>query len=98
MATSGGLIEIIADALGLTVETVGVHVRFLRMAGLLNRRGVGRSAAIMTTLDAARVLLAAVGSQHVKDSVETVKEFGALVSVEGVEAASRGEDYHTLHA
>ncbi len=92
MATSGVLIEIIADALGLTVETVGVHVRFLRMAGLLNRRGVGRSAALMTTLDAARVLLAAVGSQHVKDSVEAVKEFGALLSVEGVEAAARGED------
>ncbi len=92
MATSGGLIEIVADALGLTAETVGVHVRNLRTAGLLNRRGVGRSAAIMTTLDAARVLLAVVGSQQVKDSAETVKRFGALVSAEGVEAASRGED------
>jgi hypothetical protein len=90
MATSGDLIEIVAHALGLNPETVGVHVRNLRAASLINRRGVGKSAARMTSLDAARVLLAAAGSPLVKDSVETVREYGALLSHQGFEPPSRG--------
>jgi len=32
----------------------------------------------MTTLDASRLLIATAGSSFVKDSVETLKEFGSL--------------------
>jgi hypothetical protein len=92
VATSGGLIGIIANALGLNAETVGVHVRNLRLASLISRRGVGKSAATMTALDAARVLLAAAGSLQAKDSVESVLGFGKLLSAEGAEAAALGED------
>ena len=62
MATSGELIEIVATALELSPETVGVHMRYLRMAKLINRRGVGRSAATMFEIDAARMILASAGS------------------------------------
>lgn len=78
MATSGELIEIVATALELSPETVGVHMRYLRMAKLINRRGVGRSAATMFEIDAARMILASAGSLLVKDAVESVVGFGEL--------------------
>lgn len=92
LATSGSLVGIVADALDLSPETVGVHVRNLRLASLLSHRGVGKSAAKMTALDAARLLLAAAGSLQAKNSVETVLGFGKLLSVGGLGAATHGED------
>ena len=92
MTTSGGLINIVANALGQNAETVGVHVRNLRLASLLSRRGVGKSAATMNALDAARVLLAAAASVQAKDSVESVMGYGKLLSAEGSRAAARGKD------
>jgi hypothetical protein len=92
VTTSGGLINIVANALGQNAETVGVHVRNLRLAALLSRRGVGKSAATMSALDAARVLLAAAASVQAKDSVESVLGFGKLLSAEGARAAARGKD------
>ena len=80
MATSGDLSEIVSHALGLNPETVAVHVRNLRTAKVINRRGVGKSAARMTSLDAARVLLAAAGSPLVKILVETAEGYGGLLS------------------
>jgi hypothetical protein len=92
VTTSGGLINIVANALGQNAETVGVHVRNLRLASLLSRRGVGKSAATMNALDAARVLLAAAASVQAKDSVESVMGYGKLLSAEGSRAAARGKD------
>lgn len=78
MATSGELAQIIAYALELPPETVAVHLRNIRLAGLISRKGHGRGAAKMTPLDATRLLLAASGSILSKDSVRSAKEFGQL--------------------
>ena len=78
MATSGELIEIVATALRLPPETLTVHRRLLRDAGLLSKKGHGKAAARMTSYDAAAMVLAAAGSPFVKDSVETVRAFGSL--------------------
>lgn len=78
MATSGELCLATAEALGISFETTREHLRHIRRAGLISFKGHGRGAATMTTLDAARLLIAAAGSSFAKDSVETVEEFGGL--------------------
>jgi len=76
--TSGDLVQIVAAHLALSPETVGVHLRNIRVAGFITKRGFGRGAAAMTPGDAARLLLAASGSAFAKDSIETVEGFGRL--------------------
>ena len=78
MATSGDLVRIVAYALELAPETVFIHMRNLRVAELISKKGHGRSAAKMTPLDATRLLLASAGSAFAKDSVETTREFGQM--------------------
>jgi hypothetical protein len=45
---------------------------------MISFKGHGRGAAAMTTLDAARLLIAAAGSSFVKDSLKTLEGFGKL--------------------
>ena len=78
MATSGELCQAMAEALGIPFETMREHLRNIRRAGLITFKGHGRGAATMTTLDASRLLIATAGSSFVKDSVETLEEFGSL--------------------
>lgn len=78
MATSGQLCQSVAKALGVPFETVREHLRNIRRAGEITFKGHGRGAAAMTTLDASRLLITAVGSSFVKDSVETLVEFRKL--------------------
>src|SRR6202022_3125575 len=78
MATSGELCQSMAAALGIPFETMREHLRNIRRAGMISFKGHGRGAAAMTTLDAARLLIAAAGSPFVKDSVATLEEFGSL--------------------
>jgi hypothetical protein len=78
MATSGELCLVTAEALGISFETTREHLRHIRRAGMISFKGHGRGAAAMTTLDASRLLIAAAGSSFVKDSVETLEEFGSL--------------------
>lgn len=78
MATSGELCLVTAEALGISFETTREHLRHIRRAGMISFKGHGRGAATMTTLDASRLLIAAAGSSFVKDSVETLEEFGSL--------------------
>jgi hypothetical protein len=75
-----------ADALAIPFETV---LRNIRRAGLISFKGRGRGAAAMTTLDAARLLITAAGSHFVKDSLETIEEFGSLQPV-GAGKPARG--------
>src|SRR5690349_18023854 len=83
MLTSHGLAEVVAGALGLPSETVRQHLRNLQAAdrGLISAKGRGRGAAAMSPLDAARLLIAAVGSDFVKDSVAALDAFGGLQPV-----------------
>lgn len=78
MATSGQLCQSVAEALGVPFATVREHLRNIRRTGEISFKGHGRGAAAMTTLDAARLLIAAAGSSFVKDSVETLAGFGKL--------------------
>lgn len=75
------LIEAVADALGVDVATVVTHDRNLVAAGMRSKGGRGKSAAKMTATDAANLLIAVVGSEQVRGSVETVQRFGSLVAV-----------------
>ena len=81
MATSGELCVATAKALGISFEATREHLRHIRRAGMISFKGHGRGAATMTTLDASRLLIAAAGSSFVKDSVETLEEFGSLQSL-----------------
>jgi hypothetical protein len=80
LATSGQLVEAVSEATGFAPETVVVHMRNLREADLIGVRGRGRSAAKMTSRDAARLLMAVLGTSHVKESVGAVLSFGALTA------------------
>lgn len=82
LATSGELCLSVAKALGLSFEHTREHLRNLRrVEGIITFKGYGRGAAMMTTLDAARLLIAAAGSSFAKDSLETLKGFGKLQTV-----------------
>lgn len=81
MLTSHRLAEVLARVLGLPPETVRQHLRNLQAPDdrrLISAKGRGRGAAAMTPLDAARLLLAAVGADFVKDSVAALDAFGDL--------------------
>src|ERR1700674_3021367 len=78
MATSGELCLVTAEALGISFETTREHLRHIRRAAMISFKGHGRGGAAMTTLAAARLLIAAAGSSFAKDSLETLEGFGKL--------------------
>ncbi|MCK1378173.1 hypothetical protein IVB33_08210, partial [Bradyrhizobium sp. 24] len=78
MVTSLGLADVVAKALGVPGPTVVQHLRNLQKDGRISFKGYGRGAARMGPHDAASLLLAAVGSDLVKDSLATLDSFGSL--------------------
>lgn len=79
--TPGQLVKAVSTALDVPEETVTQHDRNLVVAGLRTKGGRGRSAPEVTHLDAARLLVATLGSIRAKDSVETVQEFERAIFV-----------------
>ena len=79
MVTSLKLASHMATSLGLSDQTVIQHVKNLQREGLLTSTGRGRGAAHMKPSDVAKLLIAVVGSDLVKDSVATLRAFGPLV-------------------
>jgi|SRR6516164_7038497 hypothetical protein len=77
--TPGQLVKAVSIALQVPEETVVVHDRNLVVAGLRTKSGRGPSAAKVTPHDAARLLVATLGSARSKDSVHTVREFETAV-------------------
>jgi hypothetical protein len=73
--TPGQLVKAVSIALDVPEETVVQHDRNLVVAGLRTTGARGRNAPHVTTLDAARLLVATLGSVRTKDSVETVEFF-----------------------
>lgn len=73
--TPGQLIKAVALALDVPEETVFQHDRNLAQAGLRTKGGRGSSAPEVTTIDAARLLVATLASVRTKESVATVKAF-----------------------
>lgn len=78
MATSGELCQSIATALGIPARHAHEHLRNIREAGEISFKGHGRGAAVMTPLDASKLLITIAGSTFVKDSVLTLAEFRKL--------------------
>jgi hypothetical protein len=77
--TPGQLVKAVAMSLEVPEETIVVHDRNLVVAGLRTKSGRGLSAAKVTPLDAARLLVATLGSARTKHSVQTVREFESAV-------------------
>lgn len=76
--TSLELADRVAYALGLNGPTVVQHLRNLQKGERISFKGYGRGAARMGPRDAASLLLAAAGSELVKDSLATLDSFGSL--------------------
>lgn len=75
MASPGELVRKFSELLGIAEPTIVLHDRNLVVAGLRSKSGRGNSAARMTARDAAHLLVAVLGSSHVKDSAETVRRY-----------------------
>jgi len=75
MATPGELVKVVAAATGTDLATVTHHDRNLVTAGLRTKGGRGTSAAKVTPRDGAHLLTAVLGSEHIKDSAETVLRY-----------------------
>jgi hypothetical protein len=73
--TPGQLVKAVSIALDVSEETVVQHDRNLVVAGLRTTGARGRHAPHVIPLDAARLLVATLGSIRTKDSVETVEFF-----------------------
>ncbi|MFK4536384.1 hypothetical protein ABIA00_004567 [Bradyrhizobium ottawaense] len=81
MMTSLQLAAVVAGALGLSRGTVVQHLRNLQKGDKITFAGHGRGAAPMGPGDAARLLIAAAGSDAVKDSLATLNAFGELLPI-----------------
>jgi hypothetical protein len=88
--------QLVAEVLGVPETSTASHVRNLREAGLLSKKGRGVTAAHMTTRDAARLLIATAASPNIKDSAETVTSFAKLENRYG-QPKIRFERYASLN-
>lgn len=90
MATPGQLVKCIATALGIPEPTVVQYDRLLAENGLRSKGGRGTSAAKVTPVDAANLLIAIMGSPvagaSIKPAIEVCKTYGALSVKLGTEA------------
>ncbi len=98
MATSGELVKMIAVETGYPEPTVAIVARKLREAGLLTKGGRGRSAAHMSPLDAARLVLAFLVTESPGRAVEAVTDFGSM-RAQRTDQGDRfeGLDIHSLY-
>jgi hypothetical protein len=82
MATPGELVHAVAEAFGIPEATVVQYDRNLVAAGLRTKGGRGRSAAQVTSRDAANLFLAIGGAPiagaSVKETRKTCDRYGAL--------------------
>jgi len=90
MASPGQLVDAVAEVLGVPQPTVKVHDYNLSVAGLRSKGGRGRSAAKMTSVDAANLLIAVAASSFVKDTVDTVRDYADLPLFQDMSASWTG--------
>src|SRR6516164_7491190 len=76
--TPGQLVTAVSIAMDVPLETVTQHDRNLAIAGLRTMGARGVNAPHVTTLDAARLVVATLASVRTKDSVETVLKFESI--------------------
>jgi hypothetical protein len=78
MASPGDLYNVIAPLLGVSPATVRAHDLALVRAGLRTSGGRGRSAAKMTSRDAASLTIVTMASNSLRDTVATFNDFAGL--------------------
>jgi hypothetical protein len=78
MAKLSDLIAALSQLLPMPEQTVAVYARLLRQERLLSTGGRGPGAANMSPDDCARLLLAIMAADQVKDAVEAVERFWSL--------------------
>lgn len=78
MASPGELVSVVASTLGINEATAFVYARHLREANLLTKGGRGRSAAKMSDLDAARLVVAFLATEAAVSAPQAVEDFGPL--------------------
>lgn len=78
VVTSTELADVVGDALGISRASAQLHLKTIRADGQILFTGYGRAAAEMTSLEAARLVLACAGSTFAKDSMEVLKRFAHL--------------------
>lgn len=90
MALLSDLVRIVAAVEGLEEVSVGIFARQAREAGLIAQGGRGRSAAKMSTVDAANLLIAVNGCHLAKDVSTRVPKLRDLPLVAKSPKASLG--------
>lgn len=92
MATQKELVAVVADQMGIPIETVTVIDRYLAEAGLRTRALRGRGHTPMTYQDAANLIIATAWEANPKDAVNLVKSFASLPACRVKETASVSGD------
>jgi hypothetical protein len=87
MATPGQLVQAMGNALGIPTPTIAQYDRQLAEAGLRTVGGRGTSAARITAMDAANLLIAVLGSPisgpAIKLATEVCERFGSIPARQG---------------
>ena len=78
MAKLSDLIPVLAQVLPMPEQTVAMYARHLREARLISTGGRGPGAAQMTATDCARLLIAIMAADQVKNTVSAVETFWPL--------------------
>jgi hypothetical protein len=78
MAKLSDLIPTLAKVLPMPEQTVAIYARLLRQGRLLSTGGRGPGGAKMTPEDCARLLIAVMATDQVKDAVPAVEKFWSL--------------------
>ena len=100
MATSGQLIKALSDAIGVSPRTIFLYDRILSEAGVRSKTGRGRSAAAMTSTDAANLLIATLSSPvsgpSIKSSLDQWRTYSQLEAGEGDLSSSETDRHKRL--
>lgn len=83
MATPGELVTVLAEDMGIPQATMAQYDRQLVVAGLRTKNGRGLSAANVTARDCAHLIVAALASPKVKNSVWAVHRYSETVLCDG---------------
>lgn len=92
MASQKELITVVAEKMGVPVETVTVVDRYLAEAGLRTRALRGRGSTPMTYIDAANMIIATAWDANPKDAVQLVKAYRDLPASRVKESAFVADD------
>lgn len=92
MASQKQLVAVVAETMGVPIESVTVIDRYLAEAGLRTRALRGRGQTPMTYQDGAHLIIATAWEANPKDAVSLVTNFGQLQALQVAEDSSIAGD------